>query len=96
MSNTAIETGESDARWETTDAERDHWFARSVPSGDLFAKYTPRLQEIALPVPHYCMPRIASFHVSRYWMEILRRHYVYIIKRPTEKNGNLRSTDVYC
>ena len=34
--------------WETTDAERDHWFARSVPPGEFFAENAPRLQEIAL------------------------------------------------
>ena len=49
-------TGESEIFWETTNAERDHRFARSVPLGETFAKITPRLQETAPPVPHFCMP----------------------------------------
>lgn len=85
-----LETGEneiprrlvmSEISWETTtDMERDHWYTEH-PASPLFAKNTPTLQEMMLPVPHYCMPGIPSFQMFQV-PGILRRHFVQIINRP--------------
>ena len=75
-------TGESEIFWETTNAERDHRFARSVPPGETFAKNTPRLQKTAASVPHFCMP----MNVNHVFDISLSLSFVYSKDKNVNKN----------